>query len=420
MTSISPRLVGLAAGVATSLACAAYAQAADKTITIGVQCDRTGPTQIVGTVLCPGFHDYIRLINSQGGIDGYRIADPEIDHEYKVPLGMEAYERFKQEGAVGMFIYGTPQTQAVNQKLEQDKIPGTSPGFGIAAAAAGKYYQYLFPIAATYWSQGAAAVQFAKEQLGGSLKGKKIAFIFYDNPAGREPLPILRQLAKDEGFELKEYAVPPPGVDVSAQVLDISQNYRPDFVLDHLFGKSPALAIKGLKENGYPLDKVIAFVWASGEADIQAAGGWPEAQGYNTMQFAAAGENYPVIDQIRAMYKKEGKAPPAVMQSTVYYNRGVLTAAVWTAALRNALKLTHDSAPTGTDVKHGFEMIKDFKLGGLVPPLTITPSDHEGGGWVQIFQVQGNGFKRMTPWFRAYRPFIMATADKTAAQLSLK
>ena len=31
-------------------------------IVIGVQCDRTGPTQIVGTVLCPGFHDYVALI----------------------------------------------------------------------------------------------------------------------------------------------------------------------------------------------------------------------------------------------------------------------------------------------------------------------------------------------------------------------
>jgi branched-chain amino acid transport system substrate-binding protein len=417
---MSPRLIGLAAGVAASLVGAGYAQAADKTITIGVQCDRTGPTQIVGTALCPGIHDYIGLVNSEGGIDGWKIKDPEIDHEYKVPLGMEAYERFKQEGAVGMMIYGTPQTQSVNQKIEQDKIAGTSPGFGIAAAASGKYYQYLFPIAATYWSQGAAAVQFAKDQLGGNLKGKKIAFIFYDNPAGREPLPILRQLAKDEGFELKEYAVPPPGVDVSAQVLDISQNYHPDFVIDHLFGKSPALAIKGFKENGYPLDKVIAFVWASGEADIKAAGGWPVAQGYNTMQFAGAGENYPVIDQIKAMYKKEGKEPPAAMQSTVYYNRGVLTAAVWVAAIKNALALTHGEAPTGTDVKHGFEMIKDFKLGGLVPPLTITPADHEGGGWVQIFRVAGNGFKQLTPWFRAYRSFVVATADKTAQELAAK
>jgi branched-chain amino acid transport system substrate-binding protein len=420
MTRLSPRLFGLAAMAAAGLAWAGSAQAAPKTITIGVQCDRTGPTQIVGTALCPGIHDYISLINSQGGIDGWTINDPEIDHEYKVPLGMEAYERFKQEGAVGMMIYGTPQTQSVNAKLEQDKIPGTSPGFGIAAAAAGKYYPYLFPIAATYWSQGAAAVQYAKQQLGGSLKGKKIAYIFYDNPAGREPLPVLHQLANLEGFQLKEYAVPPPGVDVSAQVLDISQNYRPDFVIDHLFGKAPALAIKGLKENGYPLDKVVAFVWASGEADIKAAGGWGAAQGYNTMQFAGAGENYPVIDQIKAMYQKEGKTPPDAIHNTVYYNRGVLTAAVWVAALRNALKLTHDAAPTGTDIKHGFEMIRDFNLGGLVPPLTITPADHEGGGWVQIFRVEGNGFKQMTPWFRAYRGLIVAKANKTAQELAAK
>ena len=31
-------------------------------IVIGVQCDRSGPTQVVGTVLCPGFHDYIALV----------------------------------------------------------------------------------------------------------------------------------------------------------------------------------------------------------------------------------------------------------------------------------------------------------------------------------------------------------------------
>ena len=42
-------------------------------IVIGVQCDRTGPTQIVGTVYCPGFHDYVALINSKGGVEGFKI-----------------------------------------------------------------------------------------------------------------------------------------------------------------------------------------------------------------------------------------------------------------------------------------------------------------------------------------------------------
>jgi branched-chain amino acid transport system substrate-binding protein len=419
MKTITARLLALSA-CAAALASIGSAQAAQKTILIGVQCDRTGATQIVGTVLCPGIHDYIALVNSRGGVDGWKILDPEIDQQYKVPLAVEAYEREKQQGAVGIMIYGTPITEALNAKLEQDHIPGTSPGFGIAASADGKYYPYLFPIAATYWSQAAAAVKFAKDQLSGSLKGKKIAYVYYDNPAGHEPLPILNALAKSEGFELKTYAVPPPGVDVSAQVLDISQNYRPDFVISHTFGKSPSLVIKGLKENGYPLSHVVGLVWASGEPDIMAAGGWSVAQGYNTMQFAGAGENYPVIREIKAMYKKEGKAPPAAMKQTVYYNRGILQAAVWVAAIRNALKLTHDQKPTGADVKKGFEMIRDFKLGGIVPPLTITPSDHEGGGWVRIFQVKGNGFVAKTPWFRAYRQLVVATAEKTAKQLAAK
>jgi branched-chain amino acid transport system substrate-binding protein len=399
---------------------AGAAQAEDKTITLGVQCDRTGATQIVGTVLCPAIHDYIALINSQGGVDGWKISDPEIDQQYKVPLAVEAYEREKQQGAVGIMIYGTPITEALNQKIEQDKIPGTSPGFGIAASADGHYYPYLFPIAATYWSQAAAAVQFAKEQLGGSLKGKKIAYIFFDNPAGHEPMPILQALQKSEGFDMQTFAVPPPGVDVSAQVLAISQQYQPDFVIDHTFGKSPALIIKGLKENGFPLQKVVALVWASGEADIKAAGGWGVAQGYNTMQFAGAGQDYPVIKQIKEMYQKQGKAVPDTLQSTVYYNRGILQAAVWVQAVKNALTLTGGKKPTGDDVKKGFEMIKDFDLGGIVPPLTITADDHEGGGWVQVFQVKGEGFEKKTDWVQAYRQLVVDTAKKTAKELASK
>src|SRR5881398_3988267 len=291
-------------------------------IVIGVQCDRTGATQIVGTVLCPGFHDYIALVNSKGGVEGFKIKALEIDHEYKVPPAVESYERHKKDGAVTMAIYGTPQIYALAAKLTEDRIPGTSPGFGSAAAADGVRYPYIFPIAATYWSQGAAAIDFVKKQLGGNLKGKKIAYIFYDNPAGREPLPIIEELQKQEGFELRTFAVPPPGVEVGAQVLDITQRFRPDFIIDHLFGRSPSAAIKELKRAGYPLSKVIGLVWASAEADIEAAGGWQVAEGYHTMQFAGAGDDYPVRQEIKAMYKAQGKESPKAMDDTVVYNRG--------------------------------------------------------------------------------------------------
>jgi branched-chain amino acid transport system substrate-binding protein len=371
-----------------------------------MQCDRTGATQIVGTILCPGKHDYIALVNSKGGVEGHKIKALEVDHEYKVPPGVESYERHKKEGAVSIDVYGTPHIYALAAKLTEDRIPGTSPGFGSAAAADGIRYPYIFPIAATYWSQGAAAVDFVKKQLGGNLKGKKIAYIFYDNPAGREPIEVLQDLAAIEGFQLREFAVPPPGVEMGAQVLDIAQRFRADFVIAHLFGGAPAVSIKELKRVGYPLRKVVSFVWGSAEANIEAAGGFAVAEGYYTMQFAGVGSDYPVLNEIREMYKKQGKPAPKEMASTVFYNRGVLIAAVHVEAIRNALKAKPDGKITGVDVKAGFEKISNFTLGGLVPPLKITPADHEGGGLVQIWQVKGGKFEKVTDWYSAYTDVV--------------
>ena len=403
MTTFARSLAALALGVGF----AGTAAAADKEIVIGDQCDRTGATQIVGTVLCPAEQDYYKLINSKGGVDGWTIRGDEIDNGYKVPEAIEAYERQKQMGVVMMTLYGTPQTVALNQRLEQDKMPTTSPGFGISASADGTRFPYLFPIAATYWSQGAGAVEFAKDQLGGSLKGKKIAYIYFDNPAGKEPIPIIEALQKTEGFDMRTFAVPPPGVELGAQVIDITQRYHPDFIIAHLFGRSPSVFIKGLKGAGFPLKKVVGLVWASAEGDIQAAGGWSVAEGYNTMQFAGAGDDYPVRAEIKAMYKKEGKEPPKEMENTVIYNRGLLQAAIQVQGITNALKISGGQKPTGEQVKAGLEQIKDFTLGGLVPPLQITATDHEGGGWVRIFSVKGGKFVAATDWIHPYRDVVL-------------
>src|SRR5581483_5083862 len=103
-------LIGLA--LALGLATPHPAAAADP-IVIGLQCDRTGPTGNIGSTLCPGYHDYVKLVNSKGGIEGHQIKVDEVDIEYKVPPAVEAYERFKKEGAVLVGIYGTPQTYAL-------------------------------------------------------------------------------------------------------------------------------------------------------------------------------------------------------------------------------------------------------------------------------------------------------------------
>ncbi len=199
---------------------------------------------------------------------------------------------------------------------------------------------------------------------------------------------------------------------MGAQLLDITQRYRPDFVIAHLFGRAPSVAIKELKRNGYPLSKAMGLVWASAEADILAAGGWAVAEGYHTLQFAGAGDDYPVRQEIKAMYKAQGKESPKEMDDTVVYNRGILWAAVHVEAIRHALEANGGKQPTGEEIKNGFEQIHDFNLGGLVPPLKVTAADHEGGGWVQVFQVKGGKLVKETEWFRGYPELVAQTVAK--------
>src|SRR3989337_3122281 len=97
---------------------AAPAMATDE-IVIGLLCDRTGATQVVGVNLCPGSHDYVRLVNSKGGVEGHKIKLLEVDHEYKVPPAVEAYERFKKDGAVTGVLYGTPIADALTTKATE-------------------------------------------------------------------------------------------------------------------------------------------------------------------------------------------------------------------------------------------------------------------------------------------------------------
>jgi branched-chain amino acid transport system substrate-binding protein len=380
-------------------------------ILLGGSCDRTGPTKNVGTVVCPGLLDYIRLVNKQGGIEGHSVRYEEVEHAYKVDRGVEAYERLKRQGAVALVDYGTPIVYALTPRHMEDKLLGITPGFGRADSTDGEAFPYIFPAASTYWSQMGAAMQFVKDK--GLKKGDKLAYIFYDNPAGREPLGVFNRVCDMEGYKCRIFAVPPPGVEMASQVLDITRRFRPKFVISHLFGKAPAISIKEFRKNRFPLDKVLSLVWGGGEPDFISAG-WKNSQGYLAMHFAGVGRDFKVIQDIIQMYKDEGQPVPE-MVGTVYYNRGVLNGAILVEGARQAIK--HFGLPlTGEKVKMGMEKIKDFSLGGFLPPLTFVPQDHEGGGWVRIYQTKDEGMVPYTDWIRGYRDVVLDEVKQAVAK----
>jgi branched-chain amino acid transport system substrate-binding protein len=376
---------------------------------IGVMYDQTGPTSVWGVPVAQGARDYTRLINKKGGIHGHPIEWVEHEMGYKVPNAIEGYERFKAAGVVSFWSWGTPIVYALWERATVDKIPTTTPGFGRADATDGERFPYVFPMTATWWSQTGGAVKFVMDQWAKEGKqGKaKIAFLYWDNPAGREPFPILEKLQKQLDFEMKSWSVPSPGLDMSAQVLDIVRRYRADWVICQMWAKAPAISMKEFKRLGFPLNRVVSLSGGAAEHDMIAAG-WDVAEGYYGIQIHGVGADYPIHHEIAQMYKDEGKEPPKEMfDISAAYNRGILWIAVTMEAARLALE-KFGWPLTGEKVQKGFELIDGVPgLEGVAPPLKVTPKDHEGGGLVRVFQTRGGKIVPVTDWFHGYREVVL-------------
>ena len=369
-----------------------------KVLKIGNFCDRLGPTQTIGVKYCVGFHDYMDLINSRGGIEGHKIEHNEIEHGYAVPKAVEGYNKFKSEGYLAVVSYGTPITDALKTFANRDKISLLTPGFGISDVEDATKFPYVFVGVASYKSQIAAIYQYIKESWKEN-RAAKIAYLFYDNPAGRDPLDYVRELPKKLGnMELVgEVACPAPCAEASSQMLQI-QRLNPDFIISHLFGKGPALTVGEKAKLGLKAT-MISLVWGFSEDEVNVNG--PAAEGYMGVNFVVMPEDLaklPVHKDIVDMYKKQGKEPPKEMGS-VYYVRGIMNAALLAEAAKHAIKAAGGGAVTGEHFKKGMESIKDFTGEGTMAPTTITATNHAGSRKVRLYRVQGGKFVLAKDWF---------------------
>ena len=127
------------------LGCRVAAGQSGQAIKVGGMCDRTGPTRVIGTELCPGVADYIALVNKKGGVLGHKLEYTELEHGYMVPRAVEAYEQLKRDGAVTFFTYGVPTLLGLAPHCMEDNLPPFNPGTGRSYFIDGMTWPYIFP-----------------------------------------------------------------------------------------------------------------------------------------------------------------------------------------------------------------------------------------------------------------------------------
>ncbi len=352
---------------------------------------RTGAFAPSGIPIANGFVDYFTLVNERDrGINGVKLVWEECETQYDTKQGVECYERLKARNPVLVNPYSTGITYQLIPKAAVDKVPVFSMGYGMTAAADGRWFPWVFSFPTTYWSQASAVIRYMGQQEGGldKLKGKKIAHIYHNSPYGREANPTLEELAKKYSFELTLLAVDSPGQEQKATWLQV-RRLNPDWIFLSGWGVMNQVAVKEAASVGFRMDHLIGNWWSASDADVVPAGGGAKA--YKGATFHAPGTNFRVFQDIVKHVYNMGK-----------YGNKVLT---------------------GEQVRWGFEnfnlteqRLEQLGMKGFTRPIKVSCEDHEGNGPVLIQQWNGQKWQVVSEWLAPMREVVRPKIEAAAIE----
>ena len=418
-----------AASLALLLAAAPPVSAAPGEQFLPLATYRVGAYASSGIPVWAGMIDYLRYINEvEGGINGVKLVWQECETEWTAEKGIECYERFKNGlNGAPVAVYhpnGAPAAYALSDKAAADRIPLITLGYGRTEATDGSVFPYNFPVMLTFYSEASVVINYIAQREGGfdKLKGKKIATVYHDSAYGRETQGPLKLLAEKYGFENIQIPVADPGNEQSAQWRQVRQA-KPDWVFLRTWGVSTPVAIKTAARFGFPVERIIGDIWASSDEDVLPAG--DAGKGYLALTPYPGGADFEIHKRLKEHILDQGKSDLKDPKSfgSVYYNSGLVNAAIAVEAIRAGQARFGNRPLTGDEGRWGLEHLRldaarleEMGFLGLLQPLELSCSDHEGGGAAKVQQWDGEKWNLISDWVAADRATLRPLIDAKSAE----
>ncbi len=415
----------VAAGLAAATVAAAPATAQDS-VNILSNAYRTGPFAGSGVPVANGIRDYMALVNAKGGVNGVKINWEECETGYDTKKSVECYEQGLGKKSIIYLPWSTGATLAAIPRAHVDKTPIFSMAYGLSASADGSVFPWVFNPPLTYWDGASVLLNYAATKEGGfdKLKGKKFGLIHLDAPFGKEPIPLLENMAKKYGFQVQLYPVPAADMqNQGALWLNIRRD-RPDYLYNQGWGAMNPTAVRAAVANNFPIDKFLSVWWAGGDDDARA--GEAKAKGYKTITFHQSGTNFPLIQDILKEVVDKGQT--LTEKSKVgeqLYNRTVYMGVIITEAIRNAQRITGKKVISPEEMRRGMETLEitearwtELGLKDFAAPLKVGCGDHNGHHRAFVAEWDGAKWTKASDWISPskdeVRPLIEAAAKEYA------
>ncbi|MGD0916080.1 MAG: ABC transporter substrate-binding protein [Thermodesulfobacteriota bacterium] len=325
-----------------------------------------------------GMLDAAKWLNQRGGIFGRRLEIILIDDTSQTTETMAAYRKLNEADRIVLFyVYSTETALALRPHIDFDRIPTLVSSLPFPWSDPSKY-PHIFSITPTPLDLSKIAMKFILEGPGIKLRNPKIVFVGSHDHLGRDFLNGAKQYAKASGFSIgPDIWIPESSSeqDISS-ILPAMSQYSPDFAYLSLTPREASSLLEQAKaatlKNRWicsrdALDENLAVY--DGVFGVQ--------------PISPFGEDVPGMAGIKEAHQRWHPFDA----HTLSYVEGWTTTQVIAEVLGRSLP---EERLSRGRVKNELEALRDFVVGGLVPPITITPKDHRPSVESRIF-ITGKG-----------------------------
>ncbi len=324
----------------------------------------TGRFAFAGIEGAAAMQDVVDMTNEAGGINGKKIQYYWADGEYKDDVGIAAFKRlYAQYKPQIMFGQSTGMTKALGPEIKSRYKTLYSAYTFAQEAANPKENPYLFLPGPRYVDQFGVLLKYiAKEK-----PGANVAFFYSDTEFGREPIAAGKEMCKKLGLHfVAEEISKVGGVDLTTQVLDMKAK-KAEYCIFHGFVSNPVTAVVKLSKD-YGLNiKFMGTFWTTEQQLLNELGPLAaEYRGVSAYSFFYQSE-FPEIKKIQEWTKKKY---PKIQYRSQSYMQVYMSTTLFVESFKRADKMKGGFNKPENLVK-AFQSIKNYDVGGLMPPVTI-------------------------------------------------
>ena len=347
---------------------------AQTALKVGTLVPFAGRSGDAGRECIRGMIDAARSLNQRGGVYGRKLEILLVDDTFQPAEMLAAFRKLNEADNIPLLhIYSGATAQTLLPYIQLSRIP-TVVGSLPSPLANPSKNPYLFSIIPTPLDLAKIGITFISEKSGITSRKPKLAFIGSSDYLDQHFLEEAKLYAKSMGLDVEpelaftdvSLSKDPDSSDrmlkqVSSLLTAISKA-NPDFVYLSLNSREASTFVQEAKRMGLKTKWICN--WNTFDETLTPYEG---VLGVQPISFF--GEDIPGMAEIKEAHQKWHPYDA----HTLFYVEGWATVLVMAEALGRSLPEKQFSREK---VKTSMESFRNYVLGGLVPPLTITPEDH--------------------------------------------